>query len=387
MVKKILDKFQIKEFFRDIIRGQKDKQPDWYLIGLIGFLVLFGLIMLSSAGVASGFKNFGDSYFHVKHQIIFGLIPGFVLFVLFSRLDYYRLKELAAPFLIATIVLLVLVFIPGIGAEYGTAHSWINFFGFSLQPSEIVKITFLIYLVAWLSARGEKKLKDLKAGFLPFVFVLLIIMVLIILQPDFGTMSIIVITSLIVFFVAGGSLLHLTWLSIAGLGGLWLLIKTSPYRAARLTTFLHPELDPQGIGYHINQALLAVGSGGILGRGYGHSRQKFAYLPEVAGDSIFAVVGEELGFFMCVAVVIAFVMLALRVFKMANHISDPFGRLLAIGIVTWFVVQAFLNIGAIIGILPLTGVPLPFISYGGTSLMMCLAASGILVNISKQARD
>lgn len=378
-------KINLKSFLKDIIRGQKDQQPDWQLVGLVGILTIFGLIMLSSAGVASGFENFGNSYYHVIHQIIYGLLPGLFLFVIFSRLDYYRLKELAVPLLIATIVLLVLVFIPGIGSEHNTvAKSWISVLGISLQPSEIVKLTFLIYLAAWLAGRGEA-IKDLRHGFLPFVTVLAIVTLLIILEPDFGTMSVIAIVSLLVYFVAGGSLRHLAWLTAASLGGLALMIKMSPYRAARLTTFLHPELDPKGIGYHINQALLAVGSGGFFGRGFGHSRQKFAYLPQVTGDSIFAVIGEELGFIISVVVIIAFILLILRGLKLANRCRDPFGRYLVAGIIIWFVAQAFLNIGAIIGLLPLTGVPLPFISYGGTALMTCLAAAGILVNISKQA--
>jgi cell division protein FtsW len=377
-------KLRVKDFLKDLIRKQKEKNPDWQLVGLIGFLTIFGLIMLSSAGAALGWQKFGDSYFHVKHQIIFGFLPGVMFFIILSRIDYYKLKSLATPMLLASIVLLVLVYIPGIGAGFGSAKSWINFFGYSLQPSEIVKLTFLIYLVAWLSEKGEKKIKDFNEGFLPFLFVLLIVMVLIGAQPDFGTMSIIVFTALSVYFVAGGSLYYLLSLSMAGFLGLWLMIKISPYRAARLTTFLHPELDPQGIGYHINQALLAVGSGGIWGRGFGHSRQKFAYLPEVAGDSIFAVVAEELGFIISVMLVIAFVLLVIRVLRIAQNCREPFGRLLAIGIVSWFAIQAFANIGAIVGILPLTGIPLPFISYGGTSLMVCLAAAGILVNISKQ---
>jgi cell division protein FtsW len=184
--------------------------------------------------------------------------------------------------------------------------------------------------------------------------------------------------------VAGGRLLHLTWLGVAGAIGLSLLVKISPYRAERLTTFLHPELDPLGNGYHINQALLAIGSGGWLGRGYGHSRQKFDYLPEVAGDSIFAVISEELGFFLATAIVAVYLFFAVRGFKLAQRCDDQFGQLIVVGIVGWFVVQAFFNIGAIIGILPLTGIPLPFISYGGTALLVCLAATGILANISKQ---
>lgn len=379
-----MNKVKLKYFFKDLFRQTGEKKADWQLIALIAFLTVFGLLMVFSAGVALGWQKFGDSYWFVKHQIIFGLLPGLLFFVIFSRIDYFKLKSLASPMLLFSIILLILVYIPGIGSGYGTARSWINFFGFSLQPSEIVKLTFLIYLVAWLSEKGEKKLKDLHQGFLPFIIVLFVIMVLIAFQPDTGSMSIIVLTSLIVFFVAGGSLLHLSWLSAVGFASLWLMIKFSGYRADRLTTFLHPELDPQGIGYHINQALLAVGSGGFWGRGFGHSRQKFAYLPEPAGDSIFAVMAEELGFIFAVALVIVFVILFLRVLKIAKRCREPFGRLLAIGIVSWFMVQAFINIAAIIGLLPLTGIPLPFISYGGTALMTCLAASGILVNISKQ---
>ena len=379
-----MKKVKIKYFLKDLFRKRGEKKADRQLIWLIAFLTFFGLLMLFSAGVALGWQKFNDSYWFIKHQLIFGLLPGLILFFIFSKIDYFKLKSLAAPMLLVSIILLILVYIPGIGSGYGTAKSWINFFGYSLQPSEIVKLTFLIYLVAWISERGEKRLKDFHQGFLPFIFVLLVIIILLVLQPDTGTMAIIVATSLAVYFVAGGSLWHLSWIGAAAALGLGLIIKFSPYRAERLTTFLHPELDPAGIGYHINQALLAVGSGGFWGRGFGHSRQKFAYLPEVAGDSIFAVIAEELGFIISVALVVIFILLLLKIFKIAQKCQEPFGRLLAIGIVSWFVLQAFANIGAIVGVLPLTGVPLPFISYGGTALMTSLAAAGILVNISRQ---
>lgn len=361
-------------------------RPDWKLLGIIAFLVVYGLVILSSSGVALGWEKFHDAYWYVKHQALFGLLPGTILFLFLYNYDYHKLKKLATPLLFLSIGLLVLVFIPGIGAQWGTSKSWINVFGYSVQPAEIVKLTFLLYLSAWLSLRESRHLKDFSSGFLPFIVVLGIVAILMLLEPDTGTMMIIALTSLMVFFAAGGSMLHLSWLAGAGGFGLWLLIKFSPYRAARLTTFLHPELDPQGIGYHINQALLAVGSGGWFGRGYGHSRQKFAYLPEVAGDSIFAVSAEELGFFISAVIVLAFAYLALRGLKLAKKCNDPFGKYLVIGIISWFVVQAFFNIGAIVGIMPLTGVPLPFISYGGTALMMCLAAAGILGNISKQTK-
>ncbi|MEK7652889.1 MAG: putative lipid II flippase FtsW [Patescibacteria group bacterium] len=378
-------KLNLKSIFKNPFRSRPSEQPDWYLVGAVGFLVLFGLVMLSSAGTALGWQKFHDSYWYVKHQIIFGFLPGVLLFFFFSRFDYHRLKSLAVPFLIGSIALLVLVFIPGVGAKWGTSQSWINVFGFSLQPSEIVKLSFLIYLASWLANRGEHHLKDLHSGFIPFIFVLAIITLLLIFQPDTGTMIIIVVTSLAVYFVAGGRLLHLSWLTVFGLGGLALLVKLSPYRAKRLTTFLHPELDPQGIGYHINQALLAVGSGGFWGKGFGHSRQKFAYLPQAYSDSIFAIIAEELGFLFSIFVVLVFLFLFFRGLKLIKNCRDQFGRMLVIGIITWFLFQAFLNIGGVIGILPMTGVPLPFISYGGTALMTCLAAAGILVNISKQA--
>jgi len=364
----------------------KDKQgiPDWYLIGAIWLLVFFGLLMIASAGIAIGLNKKGDPYWYLKHQLFMGVLPGMVAFWICSKINYKYWEKIASPMLFISIFLLILVFIPGIGAPWGTSHSWINFFGFSLQPSEIVKLTFLIYLAAWLASKEEHLVRDLSYGFIPFVIVLSIIILLLILEPDTGTMIIIASISLAVYFAAGGSLIHLSWLGILGIVGLLAIIKFSPYRAARLTTFLHPELDPKGIGYHINQALLAVGSGKILGRGYGHSRQKFAYLPEVVGDSIFAVIAEELGFFLSVIVVLFFAFISYRGFKLATACQDPFGRLLVVGIITWFSVQAFVNIGAILGIMPLTGIPLPFISYGGTSMVVSLAATGILFNISKQ---
>jgi len=369
---------------RNIRRNIKGKQPDYVLIILFGILIFFGLIMLSSAGTVIGYQKFKDSYYFLKHQMLYGFLPGLILLYIFSKIDYHKWKKIAFPLLIFSIVLLLLVFIPGIGASYGTnAKSWINIFGFSIQPSEIVKLTFLIYLAAWLDKRSDKDIKDVSAGLIPFLISLGIIALLIILQPDIGTMSIIILISLVVFFVAGASILHLAEIGTAGLIFLAILVKAAPYRAARLTTFLHPELDPQGIGYHINQALLAIGSGGIFGLGLGHSRQKFQYLPEVTGDSIFAVTAEELGFIFTAFLIILFLAIVYRSFSLAQNSPDKFGKLMIVGIISWFIFQAFINIGAMLGLLPITGIPLPFISYGGTALMTSLAALGILINISK----
>ena len=282
---------------------------DWVFLTLVMVIIFFGLIMLTSASAPVGYDKFYDSYHYIKHQLIFGFIPGLIGMFIFLQVPYERLRRYAFPLLVVSVVLLIMVFIPGLGSEYGTAKSWIVIGGFSLQPSEIVKLTFLFYLAAWLEARGREGVSDFSKGLVPFLSVLGVIMLLIVLQPDIGTMSIIVATSLVVYFIAGAPLLYLSGIGAAGIGFLFMLISFAPYRAARFMTFLHPELDPQGIGYHINQALLAIGSGGLFGLGYGHSRQKFQYLPEVSGDSIFAVVAEELGFFLAVAVVILFVYL------------------------------------------------------------------------------
>ncbi len=360
---------------------------DYLLLVIVALIVGFGLVMLLSASAPSGYAQFTDSYYYVKHQIIFGLIPGIGALITFSRIPYTFWRTHAWNLLILSIVLLVLVFIPGLSAGIGSAHSWISIGGvFSLQPSEIVKITFLFYLAAWLAQRDRHSVRDVASGFLPFVMVLGTIMLLMILQPDIGTMSIIAAMSLVVYFVAGAPLVYVFGLVAAGFGALGLLIAAAPYRAARFTTFLHPELDPQGIGYHINQALLAIGSGGVLGVGYGHSRQKFQYLPEVAGDSIFAVIGEEMGFVVATLTIGLFLLILWRTLAIAKGAPDNFAKYVTVGIGAWLSIQAFVNIGSMVALMPITGVPLPFVSYGGTSLAISLAAVGVVLNISKYAR-
>ena len=360
---------------------------DYLLLGIVGTIILFGLTMLLSASAPSGYTEFSDSYYFLKHQIIFGFIPGIAGLLAFSRIPYTFWKSHAWHLLILSIALLILVFIPGLSAGIGTAHSWISIGGvFSIQPSEIVKLTFLFYLAAWLGGRDKHAVRDVHAGFLPFVLVLGAIMLLMGLQPDVGTMSVIVAMSLVVYFVAGAPMTHVLGLITAGIAGLALLITTAPYRTARLTTFLHPELDPLGIGYHINQALLAIGSGGFLGVGYGHSRQKFQYLPEVGSDSIFAVIGEEMGFVVCVLVLFLFLFFLWRALSIASRAPDNFSKYVVVGIAAWIVIQALVNIASMVALMPMTGIPLPFISYGGTSLAISMAAVGVMLNVSKACR-
>jgi cell division protein FtsW len=356
-----------------------------FLVMVIGF-VLFGLIILASASGPQAFERFNDSYYFVKHQLVQGVLPGLFAFAVGALVPVTVWKKYAVPLLVATILLLLLVFIPGIGTDYGTfAKSWIQLGPIAFQPSEFAKLTFLFYLAAWLEGKKDT-LKDFKEGLVPFLILLSLVGGLIFLQPDLGTLSILLAMALIVFFVAGGSLWHLLGLGASGVGMLALAIKLSPYRAARLTTFMHPELDPEGIGYQVNQALLAVGSGGFLGRGYGHSLQKYQYLPEVIGDSIFAVIGEELGFFFTAAFILILLAFLLRGVKIGTHAKTDFGKYFSIGLMAWIGIQAFVNIGAMLAILPITGVPLPFISYGGTSLIAILAGCGIVLNISKTSK-
>lgn len=361
--------------------------PDLWLLISFAFLIIFGLIILSSAGTAISYEKFGDSYYLVKHQLLSGLLPGLLLFFIFYRINYQFWKKFTLPLLIISILLLIVVFIPGLSAEYGTAKSWINIAGFSFQPAELVKLTFLLYLANWLEKRGHQGVKDLYYGFLPFIFLIGLISVLMLLQPDMGTLSIIIFMSLAVYFASGARIKHVVSLLIAGGVSLYFLILNAPYRAARLTTFLHPELDPQGIGYHINQAFLAIGSGGFWGRGFGHSRQKFEYLPESAGDSIFAIMAEELGFIICVLIIALLIFVTYRaLFKVAKNSIDQFGRLVTVGIISWFMAQSFFNISSMVGLTPMTGVPLPFVSYGGSALAIGMGAVGLLVNISRQTK-
>lgn len=378
---------KLQNKIRNFLIDSDYRSVDWILIVAILLVTFFGLVMISSVGVAIGLQKHNDLYWYFKHQITSGVLPGLLGFVFFYFFNYERLKKYAPAMLFISIFLLVLVFIPGIGAPWGSAKSWIHIFGFSLQPSEIVKLTFLIYLSAWLANKEDHHLKNPSYGFFPFIIILSVIAGLLILEPDTGTMLVIVVMSLAVYFAAGGSLFHIFWLGVSGFLGLILLISANPdsHRAKRLITFLHPELDPRGIGYHINQALLAVGSGGWLGRGYGRSRQKFSYLPQVEGDSIFAVIAEELGFILSACLVFAYLFIAVRGLKMASGVSNQFGKLLATGIIVWLVAQAFINISAIIGLVPLTGITLPFISHGGTSMAISLSAVGILANISKNS--
>jgi cell division protein FtsW len=360
-------------------------RPDYKIALLAIGLSIFGIIMIDSASGVIAFEKFSgaNNYYYVWHQII-ALVVGIILMGIFSNIDYRRYKKIALPVLIATLVLLILVFLPGIGSSAKGAHRWLNL-GFSFQPSELAKISFILYLCAWLDNRSEE-VKHLTRALVPFVVLLGIISLLIILEPDLGTLAIIIFSSVIVFFVAGAPV----W-QIASLGGFLALvfaifIRSESYRWKRFLTFLNPASETLGRGYHINQAYIAVSQGGLWGLGFGKSIQKMKYLPEPHTDSIFAIICEELGFLRSAIVIVAYFYLFILGLAAAKKAPDNFGRLLAVGIVSTLLVQALINIAAMLGLVPLTGVTLPFVSYGGTSLVISFIQIGILLNISKYAQ-
>ncbi|KKQ27424.1 MAG: Stage V sporulation protein E (Required for spore cortex synthesis) [Candidatus Magasanikbacteria bacterium GW2011_GWC2_37_14] len=362
-------------------------RADYTLLTYFSILLVFGLVMLTSASAAVGHERFTDVYFFIKRQLLLGVLPGIFLFFFFSKFPYQKLRKFSLAFFVFSIILLILIFIPGIGSSYGTVNrSWLSIFGFSFQPAEFTKLALIIYLAALLVAKG-KELLDFKKGFLTVLGIGGIPLILVALQPDIGTLAILFVIIFSLLFIAGAKWSHIISLASVGVLAFILLIAIAPYRLARLTTFLHPELDPQGIGYHINQAFLAIGSGGVFGRGYGNSVQKFQYLPEVAADSIYAVIAEEMGFVFALCLVVLLYLIAVRGFNLAKKSPDHFGKLLVSGIIIWFTAQSFLNIGAMVGILPITGVPLPFISHGGSALAISMGAVGILINVSKQVES
>ena len=359
------------------------QSADYSFIAYLGAILVFGLILLSSAGVAVGLDSFNDPYFFVKRQIMLGLIPGIIIFIITAKINYTIWYKFAIPIFIFGLLLLIAVFIPGLGSTNNTfSRSWLTVLGHSFQPAEAMKLALVVFL-AWFLSHYHDRVQSLTNGFLLALGLGCVPIFLIALQPDIGTAFILCCIVIIMLFVAGAKWLHLGALVVTAATIFALLIFTSQYRADRLMTFLHPELDPQGVGYHINQAFLAIGSGGFFGLGLGHSRQKFQYLPEVHADSIFAVTAEEMGFLFATALVVLLILIACRGFMVAKNAPDQFAKLLVSGIIVWFTVQSFLNIGAMVGLLPLTGVPLPFVSHGGTALLVGMAAVGILINVSK----
>jgi len=356
-----------------VVLKHSSRQPDWFLAALVLGLTVFGVIMVGNASVVEAYRDFGDKlyYFHLQIRWAGIGVLGFLFGLLF---DYRRLKTFAVPLLILTLIFLGAVLLPFLGTQALGARRWLVIGNFNFQPAELAKFAFILWSAAFLSMK--KKL-------LPFLTVLILLSGLIMLEPDLGTTVIILGVGLMIYFLSGAPLWQFCLLALlAVLSGLGLIFSSS-YRKDRLLTFLNPTRDPLGASYHIRQILIALGSGGIFGLGLGQSRQKYEYLPEAATDSIFAVIAEETGFIGGALIILAFLFLIWRGLKIAQHAPDEFGRLLAAGITTWLGFQAFINLAAMVALVPLTGLPLPFISYGGSSLVLNLTAAGILLNISR----
>lgn len=347
-------------------------------------LLIFGLIVLSSAGIIDGDKKFGDSYYYLKKQLLYGVLPGLLLFFLFSKIDYRFWKRISFIILFGSLVLMILVFVPDIGIGLKGANRWVSLWGVSFQPSEILKLAMVIYLAAWFGSRDER-VKNWSYSAVPFFVVISFISLLLAMQPDVGTLAVVVLIALGIYFAAGSSLKHLFAVIAIFIVAVAGLIFIEPYRLDRIRTFLDPSVDPRGISYQVNQSLIAIGSGGLFGNGYNESTQKWGFLPEVVNDSIFAVLAEELGFVGAMVLIGLFIFMAYTLISIAKNTSDKFGHLLVIGMSTWIIGQAFINMAAVSGLAPLTGIPLPFVSHGGTALMALMAGLGIVSNIAQRA--
>jgi cell division protein FtsW len=362
----------------------RSHRPDYVLAITIFILLAFGLIMMYNINPALSEKLLGrvDSGYYFRGQLL-NITVGLVAWFVASSINYQNWRRWAPYVLIAAIVALVALLVPGLSFAKNGATRWLKLGPASFQPAELLKIAMVVYLAAWFEKRNTE-LKSLWDGLIPFSVMLFIVsIVVVVFQRDLGTMMVLALAAVGMFYVAGIRLHHLALLAAGGLTLGWAAIIAFPHRLARLTAFLDPTKDATASGYHINQALIALGSGGILGLGLGKSIQIYGYLPEASNDSIFAVIGEEFGLIGALLIVGLFGLLVYRGIKVAAAAPDTFGRLLATGITLVFMFQAFINIAAMLSLVPLTGIPLPFISYGGSSLVIMLFSAGILMNISK----
>jgi cell division protein FtsW len=348
-------------------------------------LVTLGFFVFASASLGLLARD-GASFSSVAvSQILFGMLGGSILLFVFSRLPPQFWRKHSLAIFIVSIVVVLLVFVPGIGVEHAGARRWLSVFGFSFQPAELLKLGFVLYFATWLAGVRDK-IHTFSFGIIPFLLILGGIGILLLMQPDTGTFLVIAAAALCMYVVAGARFRDIAIVGGLGVVFLTVLALLRPYVMDRILTFLNPALDPLGASYQLQQALIAIGSGGWFGRGFGQSIQKFHYLPEPIGDSIFAVAGEEFGFIGGIILISLFLFFAYRGFTIASRSPDQYGGLVAVGIVILIVAQSFIHIASIVGVLPLTGVPLLFISHGGTALLFALAEVGIVLSISRQIK-
>ncbi len=367
---------------------------NYYFLTLSAALLAFGLLFLATLSSIASLQIFGNTTHYIFHQLIaasIGLVFGFI----FYKLPLPLLKK-SAPFLfLINLLLVVVVFLPFIGTKLFGASRWISIGNNSFQPSEFFKITSIIYLSAWLSNKFSSQTKkgfapslkksytDALKVFLPFLVLLAVIALVFIMQKDISTLGITMVALLCVYFCAETPVWHTFLTIVIGVSSAAILIIKEPYRFQRLLIFLHPNTDPLGMGLQLKQSMIALGSGGIIGKGLGMSTQKFGFLPQAMSDSIFAILGEETGLIGCIILICLFLLFLYLGFKIANSSTDKFSKLTAIGITTWVIFQATINIASTMGLFPLSGIPLPFFSYGGSHIIAELIGVGILLNISK----
>jgi cell division protein FtsW len=361
------------------------RKADQVFLGIVIVLVVVGSFLFVSSWLGLLARE-ETKYTGVLFNHFLSVALGIVALVVASKIPYQLWKKYSFYIFVGSIILTALVFIPGIGVEHGGAHRWIYVGPISIQPAEFLKIGFIVYFAAFLSSL-QNKLHSLKDGVLQIFIILAIVSVMLLKQPDTGTLIVIIVTAIAMFVAAGGRWRHVFGFFMTGVAGVLVLATVHPYIQERLLTFIDPARDALGTGWQIKQSLIAIGSGGLFGRGFGQSIQKFNYLPEPIGDSIFPVAAEEFGFVGSLVIVALFVALAVRGFQIARRAPNKFSGLLVIGIVILITVQSFWNIGSMLGVFPLTGIPLLFISHGGTAFILIMLAVGIVLNISKHIKS
>lgn len=362
----------------------KKRSVEILLVVSVILISIFGIIMIYSASSIWAEYKYNDPLKYVKNQALFFII-GLILMFLVSKINYKFYLKKSNILLIGCIILLILVLIPGVGMVRNGSRSWFGIGSFGIQPSEFTKLTLIIFTSKYLM-NNEKNMKNIKKGVLPILCVLIFVFGLIMLQPDFGTGMIIVISIIGLLFVGGVSMKFFIGLGIIGVLGITGLIIIAPYRLARILSFLNPWSDPLGSGFQIIQSLYAIGPGGLFGFGFLNSRQKHFYLPEPQTDFIFSIISEEFGFLGIVIVVTLFLTIIITGFKISKNCKDLFGKYLSFGIMFQLSFQALLNLMVVVGLIPVTGVTLPFLSYGGSSLLITLCSIGVILNISRYER-
>ncbi|SHE62126.1 spore cortex peptidoglycan biosynthesis regulator SpoVE [Seinonella peptonophila] len=360
------------------------RNPDWIIIGTILMLLSIGVLMVYSASAAFAAHKYGDPFYFAKRQFLFAALGVFFM-LLVAQMNQTRFQQLAKPGLFICIALLIIVLIPGVGILRNGARSWLGIGAFSIQPSEFMKLALILYF-SHLFIQPRFQLTSFRQGLLPSLAILGSVFALIMMQPDLGSGTVLVGTGMILILIAGARKKHLIELSFVGIAGFVGLVLAAPYRIARITAFIDPWKDPLGAGYQLIQSLYAMGPGGLMGLGYGMSRQKHLYLPEPHTDFIFSIIAEELGFLGAGTVILLFAILIWRGYRVAMMTTNTYHRFVAAGITSMLMIQSVINIGVVSGAFPVTGITLPFLSYGGSSLTLTLVAVGVLLNLSRIKR-